>query len=198
MNAAESPTRLNDFMQATVGFLLRNFWGLRVDGLEGVPPEGRLIVAHNHVHWLDPVAIAVALDPVRYPRFIAKQELFKNRFVTWFFRNNGVVPLDRGHGDVGAIRWVLSVLRQEGCVVVAPEGTRSRTGAPLRPKPGIGFMAYHAAAPVLPARLRDTEKFPGRAKLRVSFGPLLRFQGKAERADCQAFADRVMEAIFKL
>ena len=83
-------------------------------------------------------------------------------------------------------------------MVLFPEGTRSRTGRPGRPKAGVAFLARDSAAPVVPARVFNTESVLGRGPFRIRFGPALRFTGGAERESGQRFAELVMEAILKL
>lgn len=135
---------------------------------------------------------------VRCPRFLGKEELFRNPIAAWFLRTAGVVPLSRKRGDVGALRSAVDILKKEGCMVLFPEGTRSRTGSPSRPMPGIGFLAHHAGAPVVPARVWNTERFLSREPLRIRFGRSSRYEGPEDREAYQAFAERVMEAVFRL
>ena len=177
---------------------LHRLWEVRVSGLEHLPPAGRLIVAANHCSWMDPVLVGLTVSRVRSPRFLAKEELFRNLLAAWLFRHCGVISLTRGRGDVSAMRSALEVLEAEGCMVLFPEGTRSRTGVPLRPKPGLGFLARRARVPVVPARVWNTERFPARMPLRIKFGPPLRFEGGDDSKSYQAFADRVMETVFRL
>lgn len=171
--------------------------GIEALGLENVPSRGRVIVASNHVSMIDPPINGLTLGIPRYPRFLAKEELFRLPLLGAFFRGCGCIPLSRGRGDVAAIREALAVLEAEGCLVVFPEGTRAR-GRSLRPKAGVGLLAREAGAPVVPARVRDTESLFKRGPLRIRFGAPLRFSGGEGRRECQAFAEKVMEAIWKL
>ena len=185
-------------VHSTAGAVLACLRGMEISGLENVPCRGRVIVACNHVSVVDPPFVGVALGQARYPRFLAKEELFRIPLVGAFFRGCGCIPLDRGRGDVGAIREALSVLEGEGCLGVFPEGTRARHGRPLRPKAGVGLLARETGASVVPARVRDTETLFRRGPLRIRFGAPLRFAGGEGRGDCQAFAEKVMEAVWKL
>ena len=155
-------------------------------------------MACNHRHWIDGLVVPLGVQRVRYPRFLGKEELFRNQAVGWYLRELGVIRLDRRRGDVSALKRAIEVIEQEGCLLLSPEGTRSRTGEPLRPKPGIGFLAARTGAPVVPGRLRNTEKFPSPATFSLTFGPPLRYAGDGSRESCQAFADKVMERIFEL
>lgn len=179
--------------------LARAFWGLRVSGSEHIPRTGPLIVAGNHVSLADGPLVAVAVSPFRYMRFLGKAELFEIPLLGWYLRNTGSIPLDRQRGDVPAMRAALEILRRGGCLALFPEGTRSKTGSPGRPKGGVGFLAGQAGATVVPAHVINTGAFPWARPLEVRFGPGLKFVGDASaREECLAFAERVMERVFAL
>ena len=83
-------------------------------------------------------------------------------------------------------------------MVLFPEGTRSKTGRPGRPKSGIGLLARESGAPVVPARIWNTTPFFSTKTLRIKFGEPMRHEVGASRSDDKAFAEKVMEEIFKL
>ena len=178
-----------------LGWLMR---GIRAEGLEHIPPRGRVIVASNHVSIIDPPLVGSMLGWTRYPRFLAKEELFRFAPLGALFKSWGAIPLDRGRGDVGAIRSALEVLEGEGCLVLFPEGTRARGGRLLRPKPGVAMLAQRTGAPVVPVRVRDTESLLQKGPMRIRFGAPMRYEGGTGREEFQRFADRVMEEIRKL
>lgn len=195
----EEVSWLRRFSAAVLTPALRAGWDLRVTGLENVPRTGAAIVACNHVSLVDGLALALAATPARALRFLGKAELFRVPVLGWYLRSVGMLPLDRGKGDVAAMRAALGILKGGGCLGLFPEGTRSKTGSPGRPKPGISFLAGQAAAPVVPARVVNTEKFPRLLPIEVRFGPSLRFEGDPrDRARCQAFAEAVMRRIAAL
>jgi len=172
--------------------------GRTVRGLGNVPREGRLIVAANHVSIVDPPLICTEINRIRFPRFLGKEELFRLGPLGAVFRGWGVIPLDRGRGDVRALRRAVEVLRGDGCMVVFPEGTRSRGGRPGRPKPGVALLAREAGAPVLPARVRNTDRLFGGEPFRLDFGTPLKYDEDGSRAGDRRFTARVMEAVFSL
>ena len=194
----EPPTFVARLAYALVAAVVRPFWGPAFQGLERVPASGRVIIACNHRHWMDTMVMPLCVMRVRFPRLLGKEELFRNPAVGWLIRQLGVIRLDRRRGDVWALKQALGVLETEGCLIVFPEGTRSRTGAPLKPKPGVGFLAAKSGASVVPVRVRHTELFPKPVRMTVSFGEPLRYTGDGGRESCQAFAERVMETIYKL
>lgn len=196
--SAAGPTAFNRATHVAVRLVSRPFWGPDVEGLGRVPRRGRLLVACNHRHWTDTLLLPLVVQRVRYIQFLGKEELFRNPLSAWVMKELGVIPLDRRKGDVGALKAAMNVLESEGCLGLFPEGTRSRTGQPLKPKPGIAFLAHRSGASVLPARVRNTERFPSPVRMSIRFGDPMRYEGDGSRESCQLFAEKVMEAIYKL
>ncbi|MBI5595215.1 MAG: 1-acyl-sn-glycerol-3-phosphate acyltransferase [Elusimicrobia bacterium] len=173
--------------------------GIVWEGLENIPPTGPLIVAANHVSMIDPPLVGLAVSRVRLPNFVGKAELFSFPPAGLVFRRIGVIPLDRSRGDVKAVRGALSVLQSGGCMVLFPEGTRSRTGAPGRPKPGVAMLAREARARVLPARVFRTESLFGPGPFTVRFSTTMEPpSGTGGRSEDRAYAESVMENILKI
>src|SRR5206468_1869693 len=150
------------------------------------------------VSLADGLLLAIAVGPMRYMRGVGKQELFSVPLLGWFLRNVGFVPLDR-RGDVSATRWAIDAVKSGGCLEIFPEGTRSKDGRPGRPKAGVGFLAGHTRALVIPAHLVNTDKFPMPAAMEVRFGEGVRFDGDpADRKACLDFGQKVLDRIFAL
>lgn len=145
-------------------------------GSENIPDEGGCIIASNHVSFLDPPAIGIAVGN-RIVHFLARDTLFRGRIRNWFFTSVHCVPIDRTRGDVGALRRSLQVLKEGKLLALFPEGTRSPTGELQPAKGGIGFLIAKAAVPVVPAYVDGSfQAFPKGArfirpgKIRVFFG----------------------------
>ena len=83
-----------------------------------------VILAGNHQSNLDVVALAFGLG--LEPNFLAKHQLFKNKFWTWFFRNLNCIPVKRGEVGLNTIRSVLGVLKANKPMVIFPEGARMK------------------------------------------------------------------------
>ena len=192
------------FLQRVAGFLGRGLlfsvWRLKVTGLEHVPRQGAAILASNHVSNIDPPLVGFAAFQIRSLRYMAKMELFRIPGMGWFLRHvAGAIPLDRGRPDLAAVRTALEILGRGRCLVIFPEGTRSKDGRPLRPRGGVGFLAGKTGVPVVPVRVVNTDRFLRLSRLEVRFGPPLRFSGDpADREQCQAFAHLVMDTVFSL
>ncbi|MDD6152620.1 MAG: lysophospholipid acyltransferase family protein [Elusimicrobia bacterium] len=178
----------------------RTFYDFKVEGLENIPKTGALIIAGNHLSNADPPAIGSFAGLVRDSRFVAKKELFSVPGLGWFFRRSGYIPVDRARtiGDFGALKEVVRALEQGQSVVMFPEGTRSKTGKPQKPKSGIGFLVYKTGAPVLPVKVEGTFGWPWVRKIRVKFGTVIHLEkdpALEPKAQYKQFANEVMEAI---
>jgi 1-acyl-sn-glycerol-3-phosphate acyltransferase len=126
----------------------------RLEGLEAIPPEGPLIVAGNHLSYVDPIAHAYfVVKAGRRPRFLAKQELFDNRLVGTVLRGVRQIPVDRGSGGRAALDEAVRALEAGEVVVIYPEGTTATTNpdfSPGRGRTGAVRLALRTGVPILP------------------------------------------------
>ncbi|TYB50038.1 lysophospholipid acyltransferase family protein [Actinomadura chibensis] len=165
------------FMTRVVRPILWLLFRPRVVGGEHVPNYGPLIVASNHLSFIDSFIIPLAVPrPVTY---IAKAAYFegggvKKGFVRWFLTNLGHVPVRRGarRAAMGALEQAAEVLENAGAFAIYPEGTRSPDGRLYRGRTGVGWLVLESGARVLPVALEGTEKIqPIGASLPRVFGP---------------------------
>jgi len=169
-------------------------------GRERLPGRGGLLIVSNHVSYRDPPAIGAAALP-RPVRFMAKSELFRFGLFARLISGLGAFRVVRGTPDRDAIRMARALLAAGECVVMFPEGTRSRSGH-LRPGfPGSGALALEPGIAVVPAAIWGTQRPLG--PVRVVFGePLdlsdLAQAGGARGARAQEATRRIMAAIAAL
>ena len=159
-----------------VWVLIHILWRIEVVGLDKVPRDRAIVLAHNHISDLDPVfVLGMILDFSRY-RILAKKELFKNPFIGWFLGCLGAVPIDRGKGDTETIDRVIAECKQGTKVLVFPEGTRSKDGRLGKLKSGAFVIAAKAGADILPCRIiYDTPdaRMHLFCRIRICFGELI-------------------------
>jgi glycerol-3-phosphate dehydrogenase (NAD(P)+) len=152
-------------------------------GREHLPRSGPLLLAANHRSFLDPFVIGTLVRrPVYY---MAKRELFEPRLQAWLLNALGAFPVDRGAGDQDAMATAREILMRGDCVVIFPEGTRTRRGPLGEPHRGVGRLALETGAPVAPVAVIGTEHVrrgwrirPRKVRLRV--GRPLQFPTVAE------------------
>ena len=184
-----------------------------IEGKENVPREGGVIVASNHLSFIDSFAIPLASP--RQVRFLAKEEYWTGSGLggalrKGFFTAVGMVPVNR-HSPTAAqesLDTALEVLKAGDAFGIYPEGTRSRDGKLYRGRTGVAWLALTAQVPVVPVGLIGTEdiqpvgaSFPRLAKVTVRFGKPISVEpyagmpaGKARRL----LTDEVMAAIAEL
>ena len=116
-----------------------------------IPKEGRYIIASNHISGPD--CIFVGLGQKRYIRFMAKAELFENKFLNWFFTKMGAFAVNRGKGDTGAINNAKEMIENGETLGIFIEGTRSKTGEFLKPKSGAVMLAHQMNCKIIPCAI---------------------------------------------
>jgi 1-acyl-sn-glycerol-3-phosphate acyltransferase len=176
---------------------------IRVEGRENLPKSGPYIVVSNHINWKDPPLISIALElSVRY---MAKIQAFGYPLLGYIVRATGAFPVRRGEGDRRALVTALKVLQAGQILGFFPEGHRSESGALLRGKPGVGFIASRVPdVSLVPIGMRGTKQpllrliFGGEAVLRVGRPFRLAELSDEERRDEQALTDAVMRRIASL
>lgn len=147
---------------------------LIVNGTEKMPPKGRVVICCNHLTMKDPIFISSVHK--RQINYMAKAELFENKFVGGVIRSLGAFPVHRGQGgDVDAMASACHLLEEERVVGIFIEGTRSRTGQLLKPKTGAVILAHETHSPILPMCITAPEgKVPSAfQKVAISCGDLI-------------------------
>ncbi|MGQ9493222.1 MAG: lysophospholipid acyltransferase family protein [Anaerolineae bacterium] len=128
------------------------------EGLERIPHCGPVILAVNHINFIDPLLLYTRLS--RSIVGLAKRELWSNPLTRLIADSWGTIPIQRGELDLNAVRCALQVLRKGGVLGLAPEGTRSHHGRLQRGRPGIVLLALHEPdALILPLVVYGQERF---------------------------------------
>jgi 1-acyl-sn-glycerol-3-phosphate acyltransferase len=155
-----------------------------IQGLSNIPKKGGYIFASNHQGAFD-ILITLAYIP-RYFRFIAKKELFNIPLFGLYMKLAGYVPIDRdaassAHRTIGGIA---DVLMKKECILIYPEGTRSKTGELGAFKRGSLMAAFQSGASVIPVAISGSHKMlPKRsflidpADIKISFGKSMDLSG---------------------
>jgi 1-acyl-sn-glycerol-3-phosphate acyltransferase len=181
---------------------------IRTEGREHLPATGAVILASNHLSFIDSVVIRLATP--RRVSFLAKAEYFTGRgvrgwLVRWFFTAVGSVPVRRGshRAAQASLETAREVLAAGNVFGIYPEGTRSLDGRLYRGRTGVGWLALTTGAPVVPVALDGTERLqpvgkrlPRPHRVTVRFGQPLTFTGDPGSARARrVVTDEVMHAI---
>lgn len=141
---------------------------VEVTGYENIPTQGNFVIATNHLGIVDAPLAFYALD--RWDLFVLVGEKWKKKFFfRWLGKNFNFIFIDRFNPDIKALRTVIALMDEGKNLVIAPEGTRSRTGALIEGKPGVSYLATRLGQPIVPVAIAGTED-------KVIFGNLKRLQ----------------------
>jgi 1-acyl-sn-glycerol-3-phosphate acyltransferase len=140
--------------------------------VEGLPRDGGLIVAANHISFWDPPLIGAAIT--REAHFLAKEELFATPVLGPLIRSLNAIPIRRGAADLRGVTRAIDALKQGGAVLLFPEGSRMRDGELHPARPGVGLMAVHADVPIAPCFISGSDPTPRwltrQERVRLTFG----------------------------
>lgn len=147
-------------MLITLRFLIRTLLKLiarfEIRGKENVPLTGGMVISSNHIGILDIIMVYFAID--RTDLFIPVAEKWeKIGWIKWLGKQLNFLFVDRYNPDLKAIRKMIALMEAGKCLVIAPEGTRSRTGALIEGKPGVAYLAARSGFPVVPVAITGTE-----------------------------------------
>ena len=182
--------------------LLRVGADINVVGAERVPAHGPLIVASNHLSYVDAL-----LKPSVMPRLdlnlLVWHEIERKPFFHFFANLIGrAIYLAPAPSAVFAMRRAVAVLRSGQVLLIAPEGQVSPTSTLQPARPGIGYLAATTGAPVLPtastgqeALFANAQRFR-RTAIRVEFGePFLPPTAGLTQPALTATTDAIMRRI---
>jgi len=186
--------------------LMRLWFRVEARGREHVPATGAVLVVSNHRSVLDPPLVGGAAP--RRLSFLAKAELFGIPLLGRLIHALGARPVRREGADAQALRTALATLQAGEALLVFPEGTRSETEELGEAKAGAGMLAVLSGAPVVPVYIAGTGQalprggvIPRPVKVRVRFGPVLRFDGApvaSRKERYREVAEQMMHAIRRL
>ena len=127
---------------------LKLFNGYKIYGKQNLP-SGNYVLCCNHTCLLDPFLLGLSLK--RKIRFMAKQELFKNKLFARVLALCGAFPVDRQGGGLMALRTGLKILNEGKILGIFPEGHRFKDGQIHEIKQGAAFLAQRGNVPAVPA-----------------------------------------------
>ena len=202
-------------LRRTAAILARVLCRPTIEGTQNVPDSGPVLLAGNHLSFIDSVVIPLAL-PRRRVRFLAKSAYFegaglKGHASRILFSSLGAMPVERHNARDAllSLDMMLERLHEGEACVVYPEGTRSHDGRLYRGRTGVAHLAMEAKAPVIPVALSGTQNvqpiganMPRPRPFKVRFGAPMDFStgfdhlspAKARRV----ITDQIMDAIAEL
>lgn len=188
------------FVYHTVRPVVMAAYRLRTIGADNVP-EGGVILAGNHVSYLDP-ALLWCVSP-RPAHFVAKSELWDVRWLGWLLERLWAFPVARGSADREMIATATKLLKSGEIVAMFPEGTRNKSGDAEslgEAHGGVAYIAQRAGVAIVPVGIANTEKawpkgqkLPRFPRVTIRFGePIDPASFEGDRKECIAAVTRVL------
>jgi len=197
-----------------VGPILRGIFRPWVVGVENVPAEGAVILASNHLSFIDSIFLPLIVD--RHVSFLAKSDYFTRKGLKgWatktFMKATGQLPIDRSGGKASeaSLNTGLRVLARGEILGIYPEGTRSPDGKLYRGRTGVARMILEAGVPVVPVAMVDTaeimpigKRLPKIGRIGIVIGEPIdfsRFDGmEGDRFILRSVTDEIMYELHAL
>jgi 1-acyl-sn-glycerol-3-phosphate acyltransferase len=191
------------FGRGLIRFLALFLASWKVKGKENLPKDQPALIVCNHLHIADPPMIAASL-PLKC-KFMAKEDLWHNKWTRYWVSNFGAFPVRRDAIDTEAIRSAERALNEGFSVIMFPEGGRSREARLMQALPGAALIAARMHVPLLPVSITGSEKlrnlkwcFMHHPKITITIGKpfdLPPHNGKLPREARREMADYIMKKI---
>jgi long-chain acyl-CoA synthetase len=166
-----------------VNLFARDFFGLRVSGMENLPKRGPFILSPNHQSFLDPPVLISCLpySILRDTFYVGTSEIFGSGVLRLLAHSMKLIPVDPDANLIPAMRAGAYGLRHGKVLVLYPEGERSIDGSPKVFKKGAAILSLHLQVPIVPVAMDGFfeawprgKGFQGFHKLRIAIGePLI-------------------------
>ncbi len=159
---------MRNFVRGLIRVVANLIADIEVHDVQNVPASGGFVIATNHIGIIDIAMFHYVFD--RYDMFIPVAEKWeKQAWIRWLAKNLNFIFIDRYNADLKTMRKMMEMMEAGNSLVIAPEGTRSRTGSLIEGKPGVAYLAAKSGFPVVPVGITGTED-------RVIWGNIRRFR----------------------
>lgn len=191
-------------LRSIIRFIMKIITDIEVHGIEKLP-EGNVIVAANHLGRLDTAALLCIID--REDIIMPVAEKYRDHPLYGAIgRAANAIWLNRFEADYSALRQILERMKSGGMLVIAPEGTRSKTEALQEGKMGVAFLAGKSGYPVLPVAVIGTEdravlqnlKHFRRSRIIVTAGKIMKISLPAGKGREQAMRNATEEIMCRI
>ena len=198
-------SKLKSGIKEVIKFIVRGalyiwfklFYRLEINGGENIPKEGPLIFCGNHRSYIDPPLIVATAK--RDIKFLAKEELYKNKFLAFLGWAFEAIPVKRDEKDIAAIKSSLKDLKEGKCIALFPEGTRNGLEKGEKVKDGVAFFAVRSGAKVIPCGIKGGTK--ELRKLTINYGKPLdysEYKGSKDKEVLDKITKEIMDNIIEL
>ncbi|MBS4539940.1 1-acyl-sn-glycerol-3-phosphate acyltransferase [Clostridium sp. D2Q-11] len=190
---------LYNFVRSVASVLFKMLYRVKVHGDKNVLVDSRMIICSNHIHYFDPVLVAVIFKNSQV-HYIAKKELFKHKILGSFIEKLGTFPVDRDGADLSAIKRALKILKSDKVLGIFPEGKRVVKGEKIEAKPGVAMIAVKSKSPVVPVYIDTSYKLF--SEINVYLGQPMELhnnqKGKLSIEEYKSISDDILKKIYSL
>ncbi len=183
--------------------IFKLYFRIEFEGTEHVPLNGRVILAPNHVSFLDPIWVSTAIKrPLRYMTW---DKMTRLPLLGTLMTAYGAFPVNLEKSDRQALKFSLTHLRNDGGLVIFPEGARTRTGETLPFKAGVIKLALDTQSPVVPVTIvggyqaySPHHLFPRPFKLKIVYHEPLQLAAPQDATQLKGFMQSEAERLQKI
>lgn len=189
------------FLNWLIRFVINRIARVEIKGIDNIPKESGFVIATNHLGRLDVALLFYALEG---DFILPVAEKYEHHWLYGPIGNAmGALWLDRFNADVRSVREILARMKAGGILVIAPEGTRSKTESMAEGKPGVAYLAMKAGVPIVPIALAGTEdrlvidrlKHLKKSDIKIAVGPafiLPSVKGRNRDVTLREYTDEIM------
>ena len=193
-------------MKNFLRFIIKHFFSFletivyrpKIVGIENVPKDKAALICPNHVHALDSAIIVAKFK--RRVSVLAKEELYRSRFIRFIADLFGIYPVKPDSKSMESVKISLKILKNNGLLMLFPEGTRNGMAKGVKPKDGAIKLAIKANVPIIPVGIQGN--FKPFTKVKINIGePIYYTEYKDEINDRELIEDLtkdLMNRIVKL
>ena len=193
---------LYHFFHVPLYILAKILFRYRAVGSENIPSCGPALLASNHASYLDPPLVGLGIW--RRIHYLAKEDLFCNRIVSFILDLFHAIPVNRDRMDKRTLRRILDLFKKGEILLIFPEGTRTPNGNLQPLKPGIGMIVCLAKVPVIPVYIKGSYNIlPRHSKMirlkpcTVYYGKPLKFEKYLNEKKTKEVYEKIGDEIFK-
>ncbi|MCC9089021.1 MULTISPECIES: lysophospholipid acyltransferase family protein [Bacillus] len=156
------------------GYTIKAFFalrgGIKVYQKENLPTDRGFVIACTHEGFVDVLALGAGILPFEI-HYMAKKELFANKWIGGFLKRIHAFPVDRENPGPSSIKTPIKLLKEGKIVGIFPSGTRTTEDVPL--KRGAVTIAQLGKAPIVPAAYKgpsNAKSLFKKGKMRLIIG----------------------------
>lgn len=144
--------------RSVLRILFKYVWKMQIIGIENIPDDGPFIIVANHSSLLDGLVMVAAFDYTL--RFFSAAYLFDIPIVGFVLKKIKAIPANTCSKTINSRRTIkdaLNVLRNNGILMIFPEGGLYNTGKITSIKSGASFLSVKTKVPILPVTINGTK-----------------------------------------